>query len=228
MVVNQSTLFQAFASLFNYINRLIALSVPFSVCSWLLHSTQPLQSTSRTALDMGTDSVEVMFDYKYTTSDNKHVTINKGDIFTLLDKSTKEWWKVCKEDRDKFYVPANYVRLRSNSSGSTSTDSVRTSGYISIHSDIPPLSRNGHHRTASNNSTGSDSYLDSYSCDSSLDSKGESSDRVSSLPSQFGLSASSEFSDDSHMNNSMRSLNLNPTITVTQVSKLIANSEVSL
>ncbi|XP_067932529.1 rho GTPase-activating protein 15-like isoform X5 [Watersipora subatra] len=150
---------------------------------------------------MAADCVEVLFDYEYDMSDGKHIAISKGDIYTLLAKSTEEWWKVRKDDHKKFYVPATYVKEIHQDTASTTP--VLQNDYISVHSDIPVVPTNGHHRTASANSTGSDSYLDSQSCDSSLDSKGESSDQVSSLPRNSTLfTPPNNVSQlDSHMEN---------------------------
>jgi len=72
------------------------------------------------------DTVEVLFNYNYDTAEGKHIVIHKGDVFTLLAKSTDEWWKVRKGDKDKFYVPANYVRITSSDSTKPSRPELDT------------------------------------------------------------------------------------------------------
>ena len=164
---------------------------------------------------MSEDSVEVMFDYEYSLSDGKQISITKGDTFTLLAKSTDEWWKVIKDNK-KIYVPANYVREVTSAKTSGHGHNVhqtelKSADHITIHSDIPSISMNGHRRTGSNASTGSDFCLDTHSCHSSLDSKGDSLTRSAPQP---GHSAQN---DERHVNASMANVSLHPTITVTQV-----------
>lgn len=152
---------------------------------------------------MESDSVEVMFDYHYDTSEGRHITIHKGDIFTLLAKSTEEWWKVRKNDHEKFYVPANYVKQIIKSPPSKV---IGANDSISIHTDIPSsLPINMHHRNGSNGSSNGES-VDSQSY-GSLDSKGESLDREQT---QY-----SDTNGVTNLNSSSLGLKLHPEITVT-------------
>lgn len=162
------------------------------------------------------ESVEVMHDYAYDTSEGKHITINKGDVFTLLAKSTSEWWKVIKGDTEKFYVPANYVRLVIGSKNSPLDSKAlgAVSNSISIHSDIPTGSINGHQRNFSNASSCSCDSSESPSYDGSVESKGDSLDRVPSI----GHAPPAQHYDSSYVNSSMLSLDLRPTITISAVS----------
>lgn len=86
---------------------------------------------------MPSECVEVLYDYNYETAEGKSITIQKGDRYKLLARSTEEWWKVLRGDRDKFYVPANYVRVLSLDSESSSHYHVVDKATISIKTDIP-------------------------------------------------------------------------------------------
>lgn len=174
---------------------------------------------------MPSEYVEVLFNYKYDTSEGRHITINKGDKFALLAKSTEEWWKVRRGDREKFYVPANYVRVVSepNKVRINNKTTEGASDSISIHTDIPDLdtnSSNGHKRNGSNTST--NDSLDSQSRSDSFGSQGDgyphhSMDRNATLPKPNITPAAPTSNGVAYMNSSMLKLDLKPSITVSQV-----------
>lgn len=157
---------------------------------------------------MAVSSVEVLYDYNYDTSEGKHISIHKGDIFTLLDKSTDEWWKVRRDEREKFYVPASYVRVNPQ------MEVIGASDSISIHTDIPSVPMNGHHREHSNASSYADSLSDGQSYSGSFDSKADTLNRVSQLQTK----SSPSHVEASQTTNKMLNLNLQPSIVVTSVS----------
>ena len=178
---------------------------------------------------MPSESVEVLFNYKYDTSEGRHITINKGDIFTLLAKSTEEWWKVRRGDREKFYVPANYVRVlgESDKNARPNNKTLDASDSISIHTDIPDLvtSSNGHQRNDSNSST--NDSLDSQSRSDSFGSQGDcyahhSMDRNATLPKPNITPVAPTSNGVTYMNSSMLKLDLKPSITVSQVGVILA------
>lgn len=180
---------------------------------------------------MPSESVEVLFNYQYDTSEGRHITINKGDVFTLLAKSTAEWWKVRRGDREKFYVPANYVRVVGETNKlktrqvETKTDKSGASDSISINTDIPDeiMTLNGHHRNDSNTSNNYDS-TDSQSRSDSFGSQGEgyshnSMDKNVTLPRPNITPAAPQTNGVHYMNSSLLNLDLKPSITITSVSR---------
>lgn len=91
------------------------------------------------------ESVQVLFDYEYDTAEGKRVSIHRGDTYQLLAKSTEEWWKVKREDKEKLYVPANYVRVVETPPAVP--DKLLVTHYpLSIKTDIPDTIPNGHGR----------------------------------------------------------------------------------
>lgn len=143
------------------------------------------------------NSVEVLYSYDYDTIEGKHISISKGDVFTLLAKSTEEWWKVRKGDKEKFYVPANYVKILS----ANDTQSSSASGAIVTAASSQPalqISVNGMNSTgSSHNSLAQSSEAGSVEVTSSIESLGASDEgpvyanssaalRLNSLPRSNG------------------------------------------
>ncbi|XP_067084461.1 protein NLRC3-like isoform X1 [Osmerus mordax] len=55
--------------------------------------------------------VLVEFAYQYTDRTGSIISIKPGEHYLLLDKTSDDWWLVCKDERTKpFYVPDKYVR----------------------------------------------------------------------------------------------------------------------
>ncbi|XP_067084579.1 protein NLRC3-like isoform X5 [Osmerus mordax] len=55
--------------------------------------------------------VVVEFAYQYTDRTGSIVSIKPGEHYLLLEKTSDDWWRVCKDERtESFYVPAKCVR----------------------------------------------------------------------------------------------------------------------
>ncbi|KAF6032609.1 ARHGAP12 [Bugula neritina] len=88
---------------------------------------------------------------------------------------------------------------------------IGASDSISIHTDIPSVPMNGHHREHSNASSYADSLSDGQSYSGSFDSKADTLNRVSQLQTK----SSPSHVEASQTTNKMLNLNLQPSIVVT-------------
>lgn len=65
---------------------------------------------------MATDTQLIaQFPLTYTDADGSEIAFSEGELFTLLNKSNDEWWKVKRVTSDTtvrsvIYVPASYVK----------------------------------------------------------------------------------------------------------------------
>ena len=62
-----------------------------------------------------TTARKVVAMYKYEAKQDKQISMNKGDVLSLLSKDTADWWRVEKDGRVGF-VPANFVKERETES----------------------------------------------------------------------------------------------------------------
>lgn len=55
-------------------------------------------------------TVEALFPYSYEAGDGRTIAFSTGDRFTLLNKTTGDWWQVRKGTDKPIYVPALYMK----------------------------------------------------------------------------------------------------------------------
>lgn len=61
-------------------------------------------------MDIADIKVRVLYDFKYKTRENKHISIKEGEKLLLLKKTNDDWWQVIRSSGRPFYVPATFVK----------------------------------------------------------------------------------------------------------------------
>lgn len=118
---------------------------------------------------MGDETVEAMFPYTYQAGDGRTIEFEKGDQFTLLNKTNDDWWQVTRTRKDTthseekpIYVPASYMKEIPSGSKNPIYENVECNGEV-VREDIPAMGVPGRHSNTSNRSVPNDVNRDGYS-----------------------------------------------------------------
>lgn len=118
---------------------------------------------------MGDETVEAMFPYTYQAGDGRTIEFEKGDQFTLLNKTNDDWWQVTRTRKDTthseekpIYVPASYMKEIPSGSKNPIYENVECNGEV-VREDIPTMGVPGRHSNTSNRSVPNDVNRDGYS-----------------------------------------------------------------